>query len=1624
MADNFIHLHCHDEYSLLDGFGTAAKYAEKIKENCQLGMALTNHGNVDGAIKFQNSFKEAGLIPIHGCEFYIVNDIYAHEKGEKRRHLIALVKNEKGWINILQMLTIANIEGQFYRPRISPQILLDHCEGLIISTACTSSFIQDEWGKQLLKKLSKIIPDDTYCELMPHQISGQKETNKLALHFAHEYGLKIIATNDCHYISNGDEKAQEVLLAIQSKKKWNDPNRWKFDAKGLYAKTRKEMQKAFLEQGQLNKKQIDFAFDNTLEIFDKCKGFYIPQRKVDLPAIPELRNGEYTNNQYLRKLCRLGFKKRILSDKNKEKKSEIYLDRMNEELEIIIKQGFCGYFLIVWEVMKWCKENDIMTGPGRGSAGGSLICYLLEITHVDPIEFNLLFARFISPARIDLPDIDNDFQDNKRHLVMEHFQEIYGEFSTVGVGTFMTMKGRGALRDVSRVFDIPLVDVNSAAKSIVVRSGGDFRSSFTVQDAFEAFEDGKKFKEKYPEVTDITIKLEGQTRGKGQHAAAIVLSNDDLRNGYRANLLYGSKVQSNKKKDLITNWDKHDIEYFGLMKLDILGLNALTILNEARKLIKENKNIDIDYNSIKLDDGKVLEEFTKGNTIGIFQFGSLGLRRLCSELGIDNFMLLSHANALYRPGTLRSGMVDVFVARKKGLEKYNSIHPAIDKLTKDTYGVILYQEQVMQFMYDLGGLGWKTADTVRKVMSKSQGTEQFQKFKKLFAEGCAKKKTLKKEEAEKLWDELSSFGSYGFNKSHACEYAVISFWQMWLKIYYPNEFICASLTYGSENKKSDLVEEAIRLGLDVRPPKIGKSKAAEWFIKNNILYAPFIEIKGFGEKTAQQAAGSFKQENNKYGSLFDPDDLNKNISLITIKGKGKDILSEINSNIDEEVTDQQAAKIDKYFGFSFCRNTARKFDSIINTLSKGLKISKISDIIWTEKNYNYRYYFGQMTQIKYSYKSSLDSNNSGGVYGNFKDNENYSMLVFEPDLYSKRKYEIEHCSGDFLIAKANHPRKATHIKCAEAWLSNDIIKLNLKELNLKLAHGYEYRNLLISKCIKCSLREECSAPVSPSIGKYNIMIIGEAPGKTEDYKGKGFVGDSGNLLWEELAKYKYSRNMFHTTNVVKCFTSPNIKIYTSKGIKKISEIKIGDLVLTHKGKFKKVEWIRPRETIKRGSKLIRLTYSISDSSKHTRTIEITPEHPFLSNGKWKKACDFKKGDKISVLGKRCKKCNSIIPFCDITDFCSHTCRTVFSNENRVWTKKSRRKTSKNMKSLYKEGILDNKEIVKNANKVTRKKIKEGTFHLSHENRTFVPFNKGKNKYNSLSIAKIAKKTRDKNLKSGHLNRLGRIGAKALRKYYKTHERTFRSKNNGTKIENIMAWCLKKRGLDSFVQNKYLLGYYPDILFSKEKLIIECDGEYWHIDPERDRERDLFFENNGYSTIRFKGKDILNSAEKCVDEIERILKNHNGQYCFCEVNIIKTRYITASKTKTLYNFGVEGDNSYIANGLISHNCFPSKTKTPTKRHINSCSRIIDDEIEKINPPLILAFGNTSLKYLLNQDSGIMDKNGTTEWVEKAKAWVCWCIHPASVLYHNENKKLFVEGIKNFANKIKIVGMKNE
>lgn len=1042
---DFCHLHVHTEYSQLDGFGSPKNYISRAKELGFKYLAITDHGNIDGVLSFQKESEKQGIESVIGCEAYIVPDAKTKQKGDKRNHIILLVKNQVGWRNICQLLTYANLEGFYYKPRIDYQFLLDHCEGLVVLTGCAASFLIQDTELIFFKQLYKKLKDDLYLEIMPHNISAQKNINEICKRVKSIFPkIKMIATADCHYINEDDFEAQQVLLAIQTRVKWDDPKRWSF--KSSHLKSIDEIFEAFKIQRQFRKREYKEAIYNTIEVAEKCSNFRIERRKVELPKI--IKNKD--SKQYLKRLCFNGFKrifgKKILLDK-------VYYERFVEELHLICSKDYAEYFLIVRDLVEWCRKNNIMTGD-RGSVGGCLIAYLLGITSTDPIKFDLLFSRFISESRIDLPDVDIDFEDFKRVKVRQYLAETYGENNIAGVSTFLRMKGKAAIRDVARVFDIPYKEVDRFAK--VIETAEKSNEESMIEQAVEKTNEGEEFCKKYPKEVQIAMKLENTIRSSGQHAAAVLVSLDDLSKSDRCNLAIRSKK-------IVVNWDMSDCEYMGLMKLDILGLNALSVLNETKRLVKENYNTNIIFEKIDLNDKEVLNEFAYGNTIGCHQFHSYGIANLCKELEIDSFNMLVHTNALYRPGPLRSGMVDEFVKRKNG-KKWKSISKEIEIITKDTLGIIIYQEQVMMIAYKVASMPWKEADKIRKVIGKSKGSKELHKFKRAFVSGCIKNKTLDEKQAEGLWNDLETFGGYGFNKSHSVEYSRIGYWGQYLKTYYPTEFICASLTYSSEDKKDNLVQEAYRLSLSVILPKIGISHATKWIAKGKKLYAPFIEIKGVGEKSAEK------------------------VSKTKIKAKK-----------------QNSQKVQKRF-FSIKNSNIKKQNNKIT------KIDKILEDIGAFNNSN------EISSTASQYFSFKVTDDPKILYPNFHKiiDNNYSSSDFE----------------DILQGKLYFP--------------SIVIKKSEKDKKLLIDD-----NLL--SCRNCELINECTNPVMPSIGNYNVAIIGEAPGKKENEKSKGFVGGAGkDILWPELKKYKLYRKMFFISNCVKCWPSTT-KTPSKQQIKKCSK---------------------------------------------------------------------------------------------------------------------------------------------------------------------------------------------------------------------------------------------------------------------------------------------------------------------------------------------------------------------------------------------------------------------------------------------------------------------------------------
>lgn len=1032
---DYAHLHIHTEYSQLDGLGNVDEYAARAKQMGFKYLACTDHGNIDGLIKFQKACQKNDIIPILGCELYIVEDAEQSikEKSKIRGHIQVHVKSQQGFDNLCRMLTFANTDGFYYKPRVEYKTVLENYKGLCFSTACLISFLRIlPNGKQFFSDLYDCVGKDLYCEIMPHRIKKQPVWNRKVIRVAKRYGLKTYATNDCHYVKRTQAIGQEILLAIQRKAKWSDKDRFKFSLRTFHLKTWKEMMRGLMEFGQYKRSYLT----NTLEVAEKCGGYTIPQRDIDLPAVPGVPSLYKREKSFLLNLCYEGFKNKFGADINDDIDHQKYKHRLWEEYELITEKKFQRYFLMVWELINWCRENGILVGPGRGSVGGSLIAYLLGITAVDPIEHNLLFSRFINEDRIDYPDIDIDFEDSKRHLVRQHLETMYGSKNVAGVSSFNRMKARAALKDVGRVFGVHWKEIDTFTKLIE-----DNDEHTGIQDAINTYEECKAFAQNYPNVIKYAKLLEGTVRGYSQHAAALVLSKSAIGTSGRCNLV--------KNKDGLANvnWEKEDTEYVGLMKLDALGLKLLSILSETLRLIREDKGKSIDLEKINLHDKDVLKEINEGNTVGVFQLGTWAMTHLIKEMGIDKFNHISDAVALVRPGPANSGMTQEYIKRKHGAT-WEPMHHIYEEITQDTYGLLVYQEQVMQVISQVADLPYSTADKVRKIIGKKRDVKEFEKYKKLFVKGCKKTGYFTKSEALEFWAGLEKWSKYGFNRSHSVEYAMLGYWCAWLKKYYPTEFICGSLTYGAQDKKHELVEEAYRLGLTLVLPKVGISQANEWMVKDNQLWIPFIEVNGIGPVKAEQAS---KAKSNI-----------KNIKRFYSKKKAKEP--------------------ERFTG---------AFGDLLNTIGA----------------YEPPSTFNVTDEVKAMFKFRITAN----------PRDEYAQL-----------YRL--FGGKIRLDKLDPILEADY----------KVLRKTTKNLGLITENDFS-RHRDLHNCNLCELIHECKGPVQPSPGKYNIMIVGEAPGPEEDKQREGFVGRSGDKVWDYLAKKKYTRDLFHVTNVNKCYPKESRK---------------------------------------------------------------------------------------------------------------------------------------------------------------------------------------------------------------------------------------------------------------------------------------------------------------------------------------------------------------------------------------------------------------------------------------------------------------------------------------------------
>ncbi|MEN8730056.1 MAG: DNA polymerase III subunit alpha [Desulfuromonadales bacterium] len=820
---NFVHLHVHTQYSLLDGAIRVGDLVERAKQYRMPAMAITDHGNMFGALEFYTKAHAAGVKPIIGCEVYVAPDS-RHDKsgasssGDASGHLVLLCKNRMGYRNLCRLVSTAYQDGFYYRPRIDWDLLNDYNEGLIALTACLGGEIPSlichgrmDHARQRAEEMSRVFDNNRlYLELQENYLPEQEVANKGLVEIGQELGLPLVATNDCHYLTRDDAFAHEVLLCIQTGKTMDDPNRMRFANEEFYVKTPEEMSALF--------KALPEAVCNSVEIAERCNlELDVSGKNYHFPSVA--LGDAHTPSQALELQSREGLEQRIIEIRKirpdfSAEDHAAYKTRLEQELKIINQMGFPDYFLIVADFINWAKNHGIPVGPGRGSAAGSLVAYALRITDIDPKPYHLLFERFLNPERVSMPDIDVDFCINGREDVINYVRDKYGKDNVAQIITFGSMLARAVIRDVGRGMGMPYGEVDMIAKLIPNPTG----KKVTLRDA-------QKQEPRLSELIDkdarvkklfkVALSLEGLTRHASTHAAGVVVTPEPLTN-------YLPLYVDPKSQGQVTQFDMGYVEKIGLVKFDFLGLKTLTVIDKTVKLIRV-KNPEFDLGLIPQDDEESFQLLSRGETTGVFQLESSGMKEYLIKLKPSRFEDLIAMVALYRPGPLGSGMVDSFIKRKHGVEEFGYDFPQLEPILKDTYGVIVYQEQVMQIAQILGNYSLGAADLLRRAMGKKK-PEEMAKQKKIFLEG-AKQNKLETKKAEAVFDQMEKFAEYGFNKSHSAAYAYIAYQTAYLKAHSPVEFMAALLTEDMENTEKVIknINEIRNMGVAILPPDINQS---------------------------------------------------------------------------------------------------------------------------------------------------------------------------------------------------------------------------------------------------------------------------------------------------------------------------------------------------------------------------------------------------------------------------------------------------------------------------------------------------------------------------------------------------------------------------------------------------------------------------------------------------------------------------------------------------------------------------------------------------------------------------------------------------------------------------------
>ena len=841
MSTDFVHLHLHTEYSLLDGACRIGELLDHAQQTGAPALAVTEHGNLFSSVIFHDEARKRGVKPILGCEVYVATGsrhARSGTPGETNNHLVLLSENLTGYHNLIKLVSAGYTQGFYYKPRIDKELLAEHAEGLIGLSSCLKGEVatglrteQPGKAREAAATFRDILgPKNFFLEMQYQGIDEQKTVNAGLQPIAGDLGLPLVCTNDVHYLKLGDHRPHDVLLCIGTGKNVNDEQRLRYHGDQFYLKTGDEMRAVFGDFPQ--------ALANTVAIAERCDvdlsnpGSHLPN--FDVPA-------PFTLDGYFEHVTREGFERRLSAWRALAARGELkhpleaYEQRLANEIDIIVRMRYPGYFLIVWDFIRYARERGIPVGPGRGSAAGSLVAYCLQITDVDPMQFDLIFERFLNPERVSLPDIDIDFCERRRGEVIDYVTQKYGRDNVAQIITFGTMKARAVVRDVGRTMGMSYADVDKVAKQIPPTL------DMTLEKALKENPQLKTLEQQDPQVSElleVAQRLEGITRHASVHAAGVVIA--------PAEVTRFAPVYKSQKDEITTQWAMKEVERMGLLKMDFLGLSTLTLLDDAVKHIRETTGQTIALNALPMDDEKTFRLFSEGQTLGIFQFESSGMRDTLRKAKPERFDDLISLNALYRPGPLRGGVIDDFIARKHGKVEIKYALPALEPILQDSYGVIAFQEQVMRIASDLAGFTMGDADILRKAMGK-KSAEVMEAQREKFVEGAVARKVTRKQ-ATRIFDLMEFFAGYGFNKSHSTAYALLAYQTAYLKANYPWHFMAALLTIEAQNtdKLALYLGECRDMGVPILPPDVNESALRFTVASDGVRYG-LAAVKNVGD---------------------------------------------------------------------------------------------------------------------------------------------------------------------------------------------------------------------------------------------------------------------------------------------------------------------------------------------------------------------------------------------------------------------------------------------------------------------------------------------------------------------------------------------------------------------------------------------------------------------------------------------------------------------------------------------------------------------------------------------------------------------------------------------------------